>query len=237
MTTTNLLLQWQHELNAYSNPNKIKILSGFFKCGKGEYGEGDRFIGITVPDNRSVAKRFALADYTILEQMLCSPIHEYRLSALLALVERYRKNREQRGEIIAFYLSQTAHINNWDLVDLSAYFLLGDWTIAIDSDEILFKLSESADLWENRIAIVSTMAHIRKGRFSTTLALAEKYISHPHTLIHKATGWMLREMGKRDLSTLLSFLDLHAAAMPRIMLSYAIERLSADQKLYYRNLK
>lgn len=224
---------WKESLQKVAHAEKIKILSHFFKTGKGEYGEGDIFMGITVPDNRSVAKQFFNVPLNEIEEMITSPIHEHRLSALIALVERYRKSTEiERAEIVAFYLSHTVNINNWDLVDLSAPRIIGEYTM-IHGDKILHELSLSDNLWEKRIAIVSTMTHIRKGKYDTAMFLAEKYFTHPHDLIHKATGWMLREIGKRDEPTLIRFLDINYKKMPRTALRYALERLSPPQRAHY----
>ncbi len=181
--------KWIGELTTLANPEKAKILSRFFKTGKGEYGEGDIFIGITVPQNRAVAKKYLDVQYEYIEKLLHSPIHELRLSALLALVLRFKKYKDDitRKSIVDFYIANTAYINNWDLVDLSCLYILGEYLFERPHD-VLFRLSESKNMWEQRIAIVSTLTFIRKGKFDTTLALAEKYISHKHDLMHKAQG-------------------------------------------------
>lgn len=229
---------WKKELQALANPEKAKILSGFFKTGKGEYGEGDIFIGITVPQNREVAKKYFDTPLEDIAELLHSPIHEFRISALFALVLKFKKHKEAevRKEIVDFYLANTAYINNWDLVDLSCIYILGEYLLERPHD-ILFALSESANMWEQRISIVTTLAFIRKGKFDTTLALAEKFLSHPHDLMHKATGWMLREVGKKDLDTLRSFLDTHAPRMPRTALRYAIEKMNPTERTRYLSIK
>lgn len=222
-------------------PGKREILQRFFKTGPGEYAEGDLFIGVTVPSVRKVSKLMAEADFQTIGRMLESEVHEHRLSGLLVLVEQYRKARRDLGrkrEIKDFYLGHTAAINNWDLVDLSAPKILGEFVAETGDAEVLYRLSESADLWEQRIAIVATFALLRAGRTDVTTELSRRYLTHKHDLIHKASGWMLREMGKRvSEAHLLDFLDRYAGVMPRTMLRYSLEKLSADQRKYYMSLK
>ena len=229
---------WKQQLKNLANPEKAKILAGFFKTGKGEYGEGDIFLGVTVPQNREVAKKFFVAPLDQFVPLLHSEIHEFRLSALIALVLRYKKFKDEasRKEIVDFYLTNTTYINNWDLVDLSCTYILGDYLMTRPHD-ILFELSNSTNMWEQRIAIVSTLAFVRNGEFATAVALAEKYLNHTHDLIHKATGWVLREAGKKDIATLRAFLDAHAPQMPRTALRYAIEKLSQDERKKYMQMK
>lgn len=237
---TNLVENWKNDLAELARPEKIAILSSFFKTGPGDYGEGDIFIGVTVPDNRSVARRYADAPTEAIIEMIKSPIHEHRLSGLLALVARYKKRKHilDKKEIVDLYLTECAHrANNWDLVDLSAPYILGHWLTLCPSPTLLDNLSESKNLWEQRIAIVATHPAIRSGNPDETFRIAERYLTHPHPLIHKATGWMLREVGKHcGEHTLLDFLDRHAPAMPRVMLSYAIERLDPALKARYRSM-
>lgn len=229
---------WKKELEMLANQEKAKILSGFFKTGKGQYGEGDIFIGITVPQNREVAKKYCDAPLDEIKELLYSPIHEFRFSALATLVLQYKKCKEEekRKVLVDFYLANTSHVNNWDLVDLSCPYILGEYLLN-RSHEILFKLSESTNLWEQRIAIVTTLTFIRNGSFDTTLSLSEKYLTHKHDLIHKATGWMLREIGKKDTTVLKRFLDRHAAHMPRTALRYSIEKLPLNERNYYMSRK
>ena len=227
---------WSAELEKCANPEKVKILSSFFKTGKGEYGEGDIFIGLTVPQNRAVAKKYCNSPFAEIQKMLDSPIHEFRLSALLALVEKFGKDKTAQKAVVDFYLKNTKHINNWDLVDLTCCKILGVYTMD-GHREILDRLSGSSDFWEQRIAIVSTLPHIKKGDFSLTLKYAEKYLNHTEPLIHKATGWLLREVGKKEESALLDFLDRHAERMPRTALRYSIERLSPELKKHYMSIK
>lgn len=229
---------WKNEILKKVNPEKAKILSGFFKTGKGQYGEGDIFLGLTTPQNREIAKKYYNASLETILELLQSPYHEFRASALFALVLRFKKNKDKstRNEIVDFYLSQTQYINNWDLVDLSSEYILGEYLLNQPHD-ILFTLSDSSNMWEQRIAIVSTLTFIRNNQFETTLTLAEKYLSHKHDLIHKATGWMLREVGKRDIETLKNFLNVHAQNMPRTTLRYAIEKLSSEERQQYLSIK
>lgn len=227
---------WQQQLEEAARPEKVKILSSFFKTGKGGYGEGDTFIGLTVPDNRKISKDFFDSPFQVIAEMLSSPIHEFRLAALLALVERYHrcsKDAAARAEIADFYLSHTAGINNWDLVDLSAPQIIGSQMLFTGSTDIADRLAQSSNMWEQRISIVSSLTLIRAGEFALTLRLAEIFLSHKHDLIHKASGWMLREIGKRSLVTLCEFLDRHATEMPRTMLRYAIEKFDAPLRKHY----
>lgn len=229
---------WKKEITSKSNPEKAKILSGFFKTGKGQYGEGDIFLGLTVPQNREIAKKHFYASFDTISELLQSPIHEFRISALFALVIKFKKHKEEqkRIEIVKFYLSHTYYINNWDLVDLSCGYILGEYMLNHPHD-ILIKLSNSKNMWEQRIAIVSTITLIRNKQFDTTLYLAEKYLNHTHDLIHKATGWMLREMGKQDADILRNFLNKHAQNMPRTTLRYAIEKFTPEERKKYLSIK
>lgn len=236
MTSLSITDCWRRDLATVARPEKVGILSSFFKTGKGEYGYGDRFIGVTVPDNRAIAVRYALqAGYDDIAAMLDDPVHEHRLSGFLALVQRYRKAKSQelKQETLDFYLANAHKANNWDLVDLSAPYILGAHLVGHPDAALLDRLSLSSDMWVQRIAIVSTLMLIRNGRYDDTLRIARHYLDHPHPLIHKATGWTLRETGKRDLNALLQFLDLHAPVMPRTMLRYAVERLDPAQRQHY----
>lgn len=223
-------------LQELSIPGKAEIMQTFFKTGKGEYGEGDVFIGVTVPDQRSVAKEFynkiSLAELT---QLLSSKIHEHRLTALLLLVYKFEKTKDQslRKEIVDFYLKHTKHINNWDLVDTSCYKILGRYCFENQDSKILEKLSDSKNMWEMRMAIVATMHHIKKGKFELTKAFALKNLKHPHDLMHKANGWLLREMGNKNETELLDFLNMHYKEMPRTCLRYAIEKFDEELRQDY----
>lgn len=222
----------QHLLSLGSTA-KAEHSKYFFKTGKGEYGEGDRFIGCTVPETRSVAKLFKTISFEEIEKLLDDEMHECRLCALVILVEQFKKGSDsERQKIYEFYLSNTKGINNWDLVDLSSYHIVGQWLLDKDRS-ILYHLADSSNLWEQRIAIVSTYAFIRQNDYRDTIGLSEKLINHEHDLIHKACGWMLREAGKRDESVLVNFLDKYYLDMPRTMLRYSIERLSKEQREIY----
>lgn len=227
---------WKSEINEAGSADKAKILSRFFKTGKGEYGEGDIFVGVTVPVNREIAKKYSEADFPTIKSMLDSPIHEHRLSGLLALVQKYKKQKNNHTDIVKFYLSQTKNINNWDLVDLSAPYILGEYLNTNYDQSIIDQLSNSQSMWERRIAIVSTLTMIRKNNIDLSLKLSEKYLTDTQPLIHKATGWILREVGKKDEKSLIDFLDKHTPIMPRTALRYAIERLDKDTRTHYINI-
>ena len=207
-------------LALYSEEKRL-ILPRFFKTGKGEYGESDRFIGVVVPNIRLVAKEFKDASFTTVKELLASPWHEMRLCGLLILVQQSRK--EVSREVFDFYLSVTDRINNWDLVDLTAPQIVGGYLLDKPRD-VLYRLAESPLLWDNRIAIVSTVTFIRRGDLEDTYQLATKMMGHPHDLMHKAIGWMLREAGKKDSERLYDYVEAHRLEMPRTMLRYAIEK-------------
>ena len=200
---------------------KRQILPRFFKTGKGEYGEGDQFIGVAVPLVRQVAKAYRHVGYDILDELLASPWHEMRACALFILVLQCRKHVTPQAE--DFYLAHTQRINNWDLVDFSAPQIVGGYLLDKPRD-LLYQLSQSTNLWENRIAKVATLTFIRQGDLEDTYALATQMIHHPHDLMHKAIGWMLREAGKKDPERLYDYVDSHRSDMPRTMLRYAIEK-------------
>lgn len=224
----------KESLFSYANREKAEILSRFFKTGPGEYGEGDVFIGIPIPIIRSVVKQYKkevqLADA---EALLDEPVHECRMLGLLLMVALFEKaDACGKKRIFDSYLSHTYAINNWDLVDLTAYRIVG--TYLMDKERsLLYVLSESDNLWEQRISIVSTWIYIRNGEFDDTLRLADMLLSHKHDLIHKAVGWMLREVGKRDKKVLTDFLEPRFREMPRTMLRYAIEKFSPEERAYF----
>jgi len=223
----------KQQLHAFGNPEKAEHAKYFFKTGKGQYGEGDQFIGCTVPESRNVAKANKNLSFEELRKLLNDEYHECRLCALIILVEQFKRaDNAKRKEIFDFYLANTHGINNWDLVDVSAYTIVGERLLDKDRS-VLYWLAESENLWEQRISVVSTMAFIRKNDFSDILKLSEKFLTHRHDLMHKACGWMLREVGKRDEKTLTGFLDKHYRKMPRTMLRYAIEKLSLAQREIY----
>ena len=223
------------QMLAKADPSQVEGLSRFFKTGPGQYGEGDRFLGIKVPVTRRVVKEcWKQTGFDELEECLASEYHEIRLAGLLALVEMYshaRKDMSLRSRCIDFYLSHTDRINNWDLVDLSCYNLLGDWLLDKDRSLLYRLASDGKSIWEQRIGMVSTMAFIRQGQLDDTFAIADILLNHPHDLIHKAVGWLLRETGKRDMDALRVFLDHRAASMPRTMLRYAIEKFPERERL------
>ena len=223
------------QMLAKADPSQVEGLSRFFKTGPGQYGEGDRFLGIKVPVTRGVVKEcWKQTGFDELEECLTSEYHEIRLAGLLALVEMYshaRKDMSLRSRCIDFYLSHTDRINNWDLVDLSCYNLLGDWLLDKDRSLLYRLASDGKNIWEQRIGMVSTMAFIRQGQLDDTFAIADILLDHPHDLIHKAVGWLLREAGKRDMDALRVFLDHRAASMPRTMLRYAIEKFPERERL------
>jgi 3-methyladenine DNA glycosylase AlkD len=216
--------QLERDLAAAANPIRAAHSAGFFRTGKGQYGEGDRFLGIPVPIQRRIALGYCDLTLRDLERLLDSPMHEYRFAALAILVVQYkRSNGEDRDGIVAFYLQHTSRINNWDLVDTSAPYILGDYLRARPRD-LLNRLAASSILWERRIAIVSTLALIKRGEIEDTFRIAAKLLSDEHELIHKAVGWMLRETGKVSRPALLKFISTHYKRMPRTALRYAIER-------------
>ena len=228
-----MLNQINKDLQKLKSPKKAKIYARFFKTGKGQYGEGDIFLGIIVPKTREISKKYTNLNFVDIEKLLLSKVHEGRLCALLILVEKYKKSDLQNKRyIVDFYLKNAKNINNWDLVDLTADKILGDYLIDKDKS-ILYKLAKSENLWERRIAIISTFAFIKNNQFNDTIKIAEILLNDKHDLIQKAVGWMLREVGKRDEKELLKFLDKHYKIMPRTMLRYAIERLEKEKKEIY----
>lgn len=230
------LTEIKQALQILSIPEKAEFLPKFFKTGKGEYGEGDIFIGVSVPDQRSVAKEFyqkiSLEEHS---SLLSSDIHEHRLTALLMLVYKFEKTKDKvlQKEIVDFYLRHTKHINNWDLVDTSCYKILGKYCFENQDYKILEKLADSDNMWEKRMAIVGTMHHIKNGQFELTKTFALKNLYHPHDLMHKANGWLLREMGKKNEPELLNFLNKYYNEMPRTCLRYAIEKLDENLRQDY----
>ena len=219
-----------NELQARSSAEKREIFPRFFKTGKGEYGEGDKFLGVTVPHVRAVAKQHKDLTLQEIKPLMESEWHEVRLCALLMMVEKSRKADEKlRKHLFDCYLSMTEHINNWDLVDLSCPTLVGEYLLD-QSRERLYRLAQSKLLWDNRIAIVSTIAFIRKGQLEDTYALCDIMMQHPHDLMHKACGWMLREAGKRNPQRLYDYVDRHRQGMPRTMLRYAIEKFAPEER-------
>ncbi len=230
-----MLKQLQRELNRLKNPQQAKVLQGFFKTKPDQYGAGDIFLGVTVPQQRRLAKQYVTLKPKQLKELLSSAIHEYRFTALLILISQYRTgDKTQKEKIYNFYLNNSRFVNNWDLVDLSAPKIVGDY-LSDKSKQPLFKLARSHQLWERRIAIVSTFEFIKQRQFTPTLKIARLLLNDQHDLIHKAVGWMLREVGKRDQSLLEKFLIRHLKNMPRTTLRYAIERFPEKKRKYYLN--
>ncbi|WP_430331147.1 DNA alkylation repair protein [Rhodococcus sp. ACT016] len=233
-------------LTEAADADDARQLQRFFKTGPGEYGEGDVFVGVRVPAVRAVAKRFAALPLGDVDALLDSPVHEHRLAGLLILVEQFARASRARGRdddarerIAEHYLAAVlrGRVNNWDLVDLSALYVLGDWLYDRPRDPV-FKLGADDDLWRRRVALLTTFGFIRRGDASTTLDLAARVLDDRRDLTQKATGWMLREVGKRvDRGLLLGFLDDHAAEMGTTALSYATEHLDADARAHYRRMR
>lgn len=227
------LKELQKELKKYSSKEKAKVLQRFFKTGPGEYAEGDVFMGIKVPQIRTVAKKFQDISLKDAINLLKSKIHEERLTSLFMLVSKYSQGSEpEKEKIYKLYLKHTKYINNWDLVDLTAGHIVGAFLINRTKGP-LYKLSKSKLLWERRIAILATLYYIKNNKFTDTLRIAKALISDKEDLIHKAVGWMLREVGKRDLSTEERFLAKYYMQMPRTMLRYAIERFPEPKRQAY----
>jgi len=248
-------------LEEASDQKRAKHLYGYFKTGPGGYGGNDVFIGVHVPKMRALAKKeYRNIPLDEIKRLIASPVHEHRQTAIFVLVEKYndarrktigrggktspedeKKAMREKKEIVTLYLENLEYVNNWDLVDASASYILGEWFLETEpetpGDKTLKRLSESGNLWEQRVSVMTTHAFIRQGLFDPTLRLCEYFLPATHDLIHKCTGWMLRETGKRDESVLIRFLDEHAGEMPRTMLRYSIEKLDKNQKEKYMNAK
>jgi 3-methyladenine DNA glycosylase AlkD len=235
---TKILILLKKDIATQKDPAYAKNLQRFFKTGKGEYGEGDVFLGLRVPQCRAIATAYAddisLKDLTTL---ISSPFHEERLVALLILVEQFKNaNTRKQKNIYNYYLSHTQYINNWDLVDLSAHHIVGAHLFTM-SHATLFALAKSDNLWERRIAVVATFYFIKEHAYDSSLAIAELLLKDPHDLIHKAVGWMLREVGKNNIAIEKKFLDTHVKQMPRTMLRYAIERFPEKERQRYLKIR
>ena len=230
----------KQDLKNLKNKEKAIILQRFFKTGKGQYGEGDLFLGIIVPEQRKVASKYKNLSLNDLQELLNSKIHEERLISLFILVNQYKKaekenNEKNKKEIFNFYLKNAKNINNWDLVDLSAPNIIGNYLLKKDEKEkqILYKLAKSDNLWEKRISILATFSFIQNNQFQDTINISEILLKDKHDLIHKAVGWMLRELGKKDEKLLIQFLNKHKHEMPRTMLRYSIEKFSQEKRKFY----
>ncbi len=226
----------QKRIRTLADKNKAAILRGFFKTGPGEYGEGDVFLGITVPVIRKLAKEHDRVPPRDAAKLLTSPFHEERLLALLMLVRAFSRGSDsEKKQLYTLYLRSTRYINNWDLVDLSAPAIVGGYLAERDDRARLYALARSKDLWRRRIAIMATFAFIRRNDYADALNIASMLLDDGHDLIHKAAGWMLREIGKRDLRAEEKFLRRHYERMPRTMLRYAIERFPEAKRKKFLN--
>ncbi len=230
-----MLNELKKELELAANSKQAELLQRFFKTGKGEYGEGDIFLGIKIPVQREIAKKYIGMSLPKIQKLLKSKIHEHRLVGLLMLVEKYKRtNKEDKANIFNFYLKNTKNVNNWDLVDLSAPNIVGDF-LSDKNKNVLYDLAISKNIWERRISIISTSNSIRKEEFDDALRISKILLKDTHDLIHKAVGWMLREVGKKDIKVLEEFLKEHYKNMPRTMLRYAIERFPEEKRKKYLN--
>ena len=229
-----MINQLKKELKEKSNSKQAKILQRFFKTGKGEYGEGDIFLGIKVPIQRSIAKKYTNLPLNQLQNLLNSKVHEYRLIALVILMDKYKK--ENKEKIYNFYIKNLKNINNWDLVDISCPNIVGAYLYTQPREvtkKTLQQLAISDNLWKRRVAIVSTFYFIRQNRFVESIGIAQMLKNDKHDLIHKAIGWMLREIGKRNQEVEERFLRKYYKTMPRTMLRSAIEKFSKERKEFY----
>lgn len=223
------------ELLSVADEEKAKHLQRFFKTGKGQYAEGDIFLGIVVPHTRDIVKRCPHLPFEEIQILLDSIYHEARLAGFLLLVKQFKKTKEEneRKAIVDFYLANAKQCNNWDLVDLTCRDIIGTYLSDKEDRSLLYRLSKSDNLWEQRIAIVSTWMLIKNRQYEDTLSLSEQLLGHKHDLMHKAVGWMLREVGKKDKEVLIGFLDKHYRTMPRTSLRYAIEHFTPEEKAHY----
>ena len=227
-----MLERIKKEINSFKSKERAKINSYFFKTGKGEYAEKDKFLGVRVPVLRKIAKKYKEISLKDIECLLMSEIHEYRFIALVFLINKYKKERLNQEKIFNFYIKNAKYIDNWDLVDISAPHIFGDYLLS-KNKEILYNFLKSHNLWRRRIAIVSCFAFIKNNDFKDIIKIAKISLNDKHDLIHKACGWMLRELGKRDKSKLRKFLDQYYQKMPRVCLRYALERMSQREKEKY----
>lgn len=231
----------QAELDRLGDPNDAQFLQGYFKTGAGQYGEGDIFLGVRVPVTRKVAAIYRDMPLIEIEKLLESPIHEHRLAAVIIMTEQAKRAHKAHDQTSAkalydLYLKRTDCINNWDIVDLSCRDVVGLYLLDKPRD-ILYKLAKSKDMWERRIAMVTTWQFIRIGQLDDAFKLAIILLHDPEDLLHKAVGWMLRDTGRKDTAALMLFLDKYASEMPRTALRYSLERMDPEHKRYYMNLK
>lgn len=222
------------EIYSHRDKNRAKASVWYFKTGKGQYGEGDKFLGLTVPMARKIASKYKNVSLKEIGVLIKNEIHEVRLISLFILMYKYKNGlQDEKEKVVKFYLKNTKYINNWDLVDLPCCHILGEYLWQKKDKKILMKLANSKNLWEQRIAIVSTLVFVKNGDMKPTIKLAKMFLDHNHDLIHKATGWALREVGKRDLSELHKFLEKNISKMPRTMLRYAIEKFPENLRKEY----
>lgn len=224
------------ELRGVARSDKAEFYPQFFQAFPGGYGEGDQFLGVVVPEQRKLARKFRQLPRTEIRRLLSSKWHECRQTGLLILVDQFQRAQESkdREDAVQFYLDNLTGVNNWDLVDCSAHKILGQWLLEHPRRrKILTELARSKVMWEQRISIIATLPLIQSGQFDEILRLAKKFLKHKHDLMHKAVGWMLREMGKQQIEMLRGFLDEHAPNMPRTMLRYAIEKMTPSERQHW----
>lgn len=227
-----MILEIEKEIKSWRNKKQAEVYAKFFKTGIGEYAEGDCFIGVKVPILRKIAKKYNKISLGEIKGLLSSNIHEYRFIALVILINKYKTGVELKEKIFNFYVKNYKYINNWDLVDISAPHIFGDYLLDRNRN-ILYKFTETDDLWQKRIAIVACFAFIKNNDFKDILKIAKILLSDQHDLIHKALGWMLREVGKRDMNVLENFLNIYHQKMPRTCLRYAIEKMEYKKRNKY----
>ncbi|MHB9019997.1 MAG: DNA alkylation repair protein [Minisyncoccota bacterium] len=227
------LSRLQQELKLAANPKQAKLLQRFFKTGPGEYGHGDIFLGIMVPIQRKITEKYIDLSLTDIQRLLNNKIHEHRFCALAILVSKYKKaNESEKKKIFNFYIKNSKKINNWDLVDVSAPKIVGGYLLN-KNKTILYKLARSKNIWQKRISILATFWFIRENKFKDSLEISKILLGDKHDLIHKAVGWMIREIGKRNKQVEIKFLAEHAHKMPRVMLRYAIEKFTPNERHKY----
>lgn len=234
------MIQAQRTLRRFSSPQKAKFSLRFFKTGPGQYGEGDIFLGATMPEIRSVAAQFLELPLKEISALLKSPYHEDRMLGLIILITQYKKRKDltEKKKLLTFYLKNKNGINNWDLVDVSTANILGDWCFRTDNESLMWKLARSDRHWDKRLAMVATLAFIKMGQPGISFKMAKMFLSEKEDLMHKAAGWMLREAGKKDIGGLRSFIKKNGKKMPRTMLRYSIEKFSkSEQKRILKTTK
>lgn len=233
---SSIVKEIKEALAVLSIPEKAEFFPRFFKTGKGEYGEGDLFLGVKVPDQRAVAKEYySRLNLEELSELLSSKYHEHRLTALFMLISKFEKTKDNtiKDEVIKFYLNHLKYVNNWDLVDSSCYKILGRYAFENKKESLLRDLSEAEEMWHKRIAVVGTMHYVKKGSYDLTKEFVTRNLKYSHDLMHKANGWLLREMGNKNEKELISYLNIYYKEMPRTCLRYAIEKLDEEVRQDY----